>query len=63
MKIIDAIGGIDAELDGFDGVRHLNGEEALARARDRSGNGGDNWRGKNQLRIIQAAINKVLSGC
>ena len=37
------------------------GEEALARARDRSGSGGDNWRGKNQLRIIQAAINKVLS--
>ena len=61
VKIIDAIGGIDAELDGFDGVRHLNGEEALARARDRSGSGGDNWRGKNQLRIIQAAINKVLS--
>lgn len=61
VKIIDAIGGIDAELDGFDGVRHLNGEEALQRARDRSGSGGDNWRGKNQLRIIQAAINKVLS--
>ena len=61
VKIIDAIGGIDAELDGFDGVRHLNGEEALKRARDRSGSGGDNWRGKNQLRIIQAAINKVLS--
>ena len=61
VKIIDAIGGIDAELDGFDGVRHLNGEEALQRARDSSGSGGDNWRGKNQLRIIQAAINKVLS--
>ena len=61
VKIIDAIGGIDVELDGFDGVRHLNGEEALQRARDRSGGGGDQWRGKNQLRIIQAAINKVLS--
>lgn len=61
VKIIDAIGGIDAELDGFDGVLHLNGEEALVRARDRSGGGGDQWRGKNQLRIIQAAINKVLS--
>ena len=61
VKIIDAIGGIDVELDGFDSVRHLNGEEALKRARDRSGGGGDQWRGKNQLRIIQAAINKVLS--
>ena len=61
VKIIDAIGGIDAELDGFDGVMHMDGQEALKHARDRSGGGGDQWRGKNQLRIIQAAINKVLS--
>ena len=59
QKIIDAIGGVDAELDGYSGVMHLNGEEALKHARDRSY--GDRWRGKNQMRIIQAAINKVLS--
>ena len=59
QKIIDAMGGIDAELDGYSGVMHLNGEEALKHARNRSY--GDQWRGKNQLRIIQAAINKLLS--
>ena len=59
QKIIDAIGGVDAELDGYSGVMHLNGEEALKHARDRSY--GDRWRGKNQMRIIQAAINKILS--
>lgn len=59
QKIIDAIGGVDAELDGYSGVMHLNGEEALKHARDRTY--GDRWRGKNQMRIIQAAINKVLS--
>ena len=59
QKIIDAIGGVDAELDGYSGVMHLNGEEALKHARDRSY--GDRWRGKNQMRIIQAAINKTLS--
>ncbi len=59
QKIIDAIGGVDAELDGYPGVMHLNGEEALKHARDRTY--GDRWRGKNQMRIIQAAINKVLS--
>lgn len=59
QKIIDAIGGVDAELDGYAGVMHLNGEEALKHARNRAY--GDQWRGKNQLRIVQAAINKVLS--
>ena len=59
QKIIDAMGGIDAELDGYSGVMHLNGEEALKHARNRTY--GDQWRGKNQLRIIQAAINKLLS--
>ena len=58
-KIIDAIGGIDAELEGYPGVMHLNGEEALKHARNRSA--GDQWRGRNQVRIIQAAINKLLS--
>ena len=38
---------------------HLNGEEALKHARNRSA--GDQWRGRNQVRIIQAAINKLLS--
>jgi len=39
----------------------LNGAEALAYARDRKNSGGDEARGKRQMEIISAAIDKAIS--
>ena len=45
------------------GKNHLNGEQALAYARERKNvAGGDNARGNSQMKIIKAVINKMISG-
>ena len=70
-EIIDALGGVTVEnaqsftVDGYDyakGSITLNGEHALALARERhSFAGGDRQRGKNQMAVIQGVLNKLLS--
>lgn len=70
--IIDALGGVDVYSQ-YDftvepikhytvGINHLTGIEALAFARERkSFAAGDHVRGRNQMAVIQATINKILS--
>lgn len=72
-NLVDAIGGItihsDAAFELYNGAgsikvgeNQLNGEEALAFARTRKGvEGGDNGRGKNQMKVIKAVIDKAAS--
>ncbi len=71
--LIDAIGGITVYSDqSFKpengifinvGENVLNGKQALAFARDRYHvSGGDNGRGKNQMKVIKAVIDKLTSG-
>lgn len=71
--LVDAVGGITVYADHAftsnggiyykKGVNKLNGEEALAFARERHHvQGGDNGRGKNQMKVIQAFIEKMTSG-
>lgn len=70
-EIIDALGGIDVSSDyeftagGHDyhvGINHLDGEEALAFARERySFTEGDRQRGKNQMAVIEGVLEKALS--
>jgi len=73
--LVDAIGGITVEstqtftcgeyreVQIVKGKNKLNGKEALAFARERYHvKGGDNGRGKNQMRVITAIINKATSG-
>ena len=71
-KLIDAIGGVTIHSDrAFKagrstyiqvGENNLNGEEALAFARERYNvSGGDNGRGKNQMKVITAVIDKMTS--
>ncbi len=69
---IDAIGGVDVYLDQpFRvgalyipvGENHFNGSRALLFARARKTvPGGDNGRGKNQMRVIKAVVEKLTSG-
>ena len=71
-KLIDEIGGVtiysDSTFSGggiqiVAGKNNLNGEQALFYARDRyHQSGGDNSRGKNQMKVIKAVIEKVTSG-
>ncbi len=72
IKIINAVGGIDIEIEKefvaenglhFNpGLQHLTGDYALAYARERhSFAGGDTTRGKHQMQVITAVINKMLS--
>ena len=71
-KVIDEIGGITVTSDTtfavggtqfYAGENTLNGEQALYFARDRYHQyGGDNGRGKNQMKVVKAVINKVTSG-
>lgn len=72
IDIVDALGGIDVNseyaftaLTGeayVQGANHLNGERALAFARERHAfKEGDLQRGKNQMAVIQAIIKKSLS--
>lgn len=74
MRVIDAMGGITVYSDvAFTvhndvvkikkGENHLGGKEALAFARTRKAlAGGDNDRGKNQMKVIEAVIQKATSG-
>ena len=73
-RLVDAIGGITVQSDvAFTlyknvgkikvGENHLDGREALAFARTRKGlEGGDLDRGKNQMKVIKAIIEKATSG-
>lgn len=70
--IINALGGIDV-YSNYDftvepikhytvGMNHLNGLEALAFARERhSFANGDRTRGENQMAVIEATLNKIMS--
>lgn len=70
--LIDAIGGItvysDQSFKAYDtyiqkGENTLNGAQALKFARERYHvSGGDNGRGKNQMKVISAVIKKMTSG-
>lgn len=72
--LIDAIGGVTIYSDTafrtsygncsiVVGENHLNGAQALGYARERHNlSGGERERGKNQMKIITAAIKKMLSG-
>ena len=45
-----------------EGVNHFDGQQALAFSRERySLEGGDNQRGKNQMAVIQAMIQKMMT--
>lgn len=72
--LVDAIGGItvysDTEFDAWtnkkvhikEGENQLNGKQALAFARERYAlTEGDNDRGKNQMKVIKAIVDKVVS--
>ena len=73
-KLVDAVGGItihsDVEFPLYKdagtikvGENNLNGKKALAFARTRKGlDGGDLDRGKNQMKVIKAIIEKATSG-
>ena len=71
VEIVDALGGVDVDspyefstskYHFNQGVNHLDGDMALAFARERySFTSGDNQRGKNQEILLTALIQKVLS--
>lgn len=72
-KLIDALGGVTVYSDyAFtaitrtpikEGENHLTGQEALDFARERATlEGGDNDRGKHQMQVITAVIEKATSG-
>jgi len=70
--LVDAVGGITVYSDQAftahttkisKGANYLNGEQALNFARERYHvAGGDNGRGKNQMKVITALIDKMTSG-
>lgn len=72
VKVVDVIGGVDIYSDKAfipwtnrklsinSGINHMNGEMALAYARERKTYAtGDNHRGSNQQDVITAIINKL----
>ncbi len=71
-KLVDAVGGVrvishKAFYAGSvyvrEGENYFNGKQALAFARERHAlGGGDNDRGKNQMKIITAIVEKMASG-
>lgn len=72
ISIVDALGGVEVEsAQAFrtksghsfsEGTNYLNGEQALAFARERkSFAAGDRQRGKNQEAVIEAILNKMMS--
>lgn len=71
IKLVDTLGGIDVVSDyeftsgNFSfvkGTNHINGKQALAFSRERHAFvTGDNQRIKNQQKVIEAIINKVLN--
>ena len=71
--LVDAIGGITVYFDSgftalgiteiYAGENYLNGEQALHVARDRgSFVDGDHTRGRNQMKVIEAVMRKLVSG-
>lgn len=70
--LVDAVGGVTVYSDQSftsrgvhikKGENELNGEEALVFARERYHvSGGDNGRGKNQMKVITAIIEKMTTG-
>lgn len=71
-KIIDEVGGVDVNSEQSfkaitgdcynKGMNHLNGKEALAFARERYAlKGGDDQRGRNQMAVIKATTDKLMS--
>lgn len=71
-KLVDAVGGVTVYSDvAFTarstyvrvGENHFNGKQALEFARERMAlAGGDNDRGKNQMKIIKAVVQEMASG-
>ena len=71
IRLVDALGGVDVyseydfqsgEYSFNKGTNHLNGEEALAFSRNRYAfASGDEQRGKNQMLVLTAIINKLMS--
>ncbi len=73
VEIINQLGGVDVyseyEFTSYHGgyhfnvgTNHMNGEQALGFARERYAFGsGDRQRGKNQMAVIKAVINKMMS--
>lgn len=71
IKVIDELGGVDVNnVDSFTigkysfepGVIHMNGDMALSFARERYAFvEGDRERGRNQMRVVEAIIQKALS--
>ena len=71
--LVDAVGGVDVYAEyGFtamevypinSGWNHLNGKQALAFAQDRYSHAdGDHARGRNQMKVIRAILEKATSG-
>ena len=71
IQLVDALGGVDVnsevefssgEYYFHEGINHMNGEQALAfsRARYQFGSG-DNQRGKNQMLVLTAILDKLQS--
>lgn len=71
-KLVDAVGGVTVYSDQsfkahntyiVAGENHLNGAQALDFARERYHvSGGDNGRGKNQMKVLKAVIEKMTTG-
>ena len=71
IQLVDALGGVDVyseyefssgDYSFYRGTNHLNGEQALAFSRNRYAFGsGDEQRGKNQMLVLTAIINKLVS--
>ena len=71
-KLVDAIGGVTVYSDIaftagdyhiYAGENYLNGDKALCFARERKNlSGGDNDRGKNQMKLISAIVQKLSVG-
>ena len=71
IQLVDALGGVDVYSEYefgsgdnyfYKGTNHLNGEQALAFSRNRYAFGsGDEQRGKNQMLVLTAILNKLMS--
>lgn len=71
-KLVDAIGGVTVYSDFafqagdyhiYAGANYLNGDKALSFARERKNlSGGDNDRGKNQMKLISAIVQQLSVG-
>ena len=73
IRLVDALGGVEVNSDyafttrngkySFnEGTNHLNGEQALAFSRERYAfKDGDNQRGRNQMAVLTAMLNKLQS--